>query len=246
LARDKNGRRDASVGVASPLGGSAPLRGGEWPRGTLSKSLRRAPSARPPVRPSVRPSVLPKPECREATTGNGGSGGSGSTEVSICSLGLVICVLDIRARDLRCVSAISRTRARVSSPARRGAAPPFPLPPFLPLAVSFPLSVALPRRSISSAMLTYERNRSPLATAPGDPRASSHQEARTRRMAEEDVVLRGNRHGTAGDYTLRRDLFFRPHEEREDRARPARSINHERTTGPRCRGTAGSASVCVN
>lgn len=71
---------------------------------------------------AVRPSVLPKRKCREATTGNGGSSGSGSTEVSICSLGLVICVLDITARDLRCVSAISRTRARVSSPARLGAA----------------------------------------------------------------------------------------------------------------------------
>jgi len=93
-----------------------------------------------------RPSVLPKRKCREATTGNGGSSGSGSTEVSICSLGLVICVLDITARDLRCVSAISRTRARVSSPARRGAA----RRPCLFLSFS---------HSVSSAILTYERNR---------------------------------------------------------------------------------------
>lgn len=40
-ARDKNELRDAPVGSvrSSAGGGSAPLRGGEWPRGTLSKSL---------------------------------------------------------------------------------------------------------------------------------------------------------------------------------------------------------------
>lgn len=137
--RDKKRR----VGQLSVGGGSVALRGGEWPRGTLSKN-----SLAHTVRPSVRPSVLPKRKCREATTGNGGSDGgrSGSTEVSICSLGLVICVLDITARDLRCVSAISRTRARVSSPARRPSVSPS----------------LLFARSVASAIFTYERNRFPL------------------------------------------------------------------------------------
>lgn len=108
-----------------------------------------------------RPSILPKCKCREATTGNGGSSGSGSTEVSICSLGLVICVLDITTRDLRCVLAISRTRARVSSPARRGAS-----------SLSFFLSLSL-SHSVSSAILTYERNRSLLLPRLADSRASS-------------------------------------------------------------------------
>lgn len=114
-ARDKNARRDAPVSSDRPeeevlLSGMVSGRGALFRKVSSAHTVRR------------RPSVLPKRKCREATTGNRGSSGSGSTEVSICSLGLVICVLDITARDLRCVSAISRTRARVSSPARRGAA----------------------------------------------------------------------------------------------------------------------------
>lgn len=79
---------------------------GGFPRGSSKKSLI--------VSPCVRFLACFFPARVEATTGNGGSG-SASTELSICSLGLVICVLDIAAPDLRCVSAISRTRARVYS-----------------------------------------------------------------------------------------------------------------------------------
>lgn len=127
-------------------------------RGALFRKVSSAHTVRP--RQSVRPSALPKRKCREATTGNGGSSGSGSTEVSICSLGLVICVLDITARDLRCVSAISRTRARVSSPARRGAARRV-------------APVSLSPSRILSLPLSYERNRWLLLLRPADLRVSS-------------------------------------------------------------------------
>lgn len=115
-------------------------------RGALSFSLKKSLAHTHTHTRAHYPFVLPKRKCREATTGNGGSSdgdgdGSGSTEVSICSLGLVICVLDITARDLRCVPAISRTRARVSSPARLGSARrPFVSPSRV---LSLPLSLRI-------------------------------------------------------------------------------------------------------
>lgn len=72
--RDKNKVTRRVSWLGSQLSveeGSIALRGGECPRGTLSKN-----SLAHTVRSFVRPSVLPKRKCREATTGNGGSDGA--------------------------------------------------------------------------------------------------------------------------------------------------------------------------
>ncbi|TGZ55509.1 hypothetical protein DBV15_06699 [Temnothorax longispinosus] len=116
--------------------------------------------------PSPSPSAASAEKQRPGTEA---AAASGSTEVSICSLGLVICVLDITARDLRCVSAISRTRARVSSPARLGSARRGAS--LLRLFLSF-------SHSVSSAILTYERNRWLLLPRPADSRASSSRKSK--------------------------------------------------------------------
>jgi hypothetical protein len=136
-----------------------------------------------------------------------------------------------------------------AGPTRRGA--PVPPPPSLPLppprsqpapphllSLSLPFP-ALPRRSISSAMLAYERNRSPLRTL-SLPRWAIRAPARTRkrepgaagravprrtlssvetRLAAPGITLRG-----------RRDLFFRSRE-RRDEDRAARSIDKSRENG---------------
>lgn len=195
-------------------------------RGALSFSLKKS------LARTRCPFVLPKRKCQEATTGNGGrsngggdgDGGSGSTEVSICSLGLVICVLDITARDLRCVPAISRTRARVSSPARLGSARRPLVSPSRVL--SLPLSLRIRTKSFA------------LRTLPAHP--GSEGEAMPR-GAERDS--RGNRHGE-GSSRSRRDLFSRERE--EQRTHEYRPIDKSRKDdGPRDRGTVREVRPCV-
>lgn len=89
--------------------------------------------------------------------------------------------------------------------------------------------------------------RRPPIRAPAHPGSEDERETESRERDATFFASR-NRRGTRGeDHSPGLDLFFFfARGARGVRSGHRRSINHERTTGPRDRGTAGSASVCVN